>query len=477
MLLRVNCCAKPDHQLPSENCFANVLFRVGPQIMKKSFILFLLISAFCASAQSFDKAKLNQYLETLEATEKAMFSLAVIKNGEPIYQKSIGFAEIESKLKANKDTQYRIGSITKVFTSTMIFQLIDEGKLTLDTKLDKYYPKVKNADKITISMLLSHRSGIHNFTNTPEYPQYMTKPKTKSDMVNLIEGLASDFEPGSRANYSNSAYVLIGFIIEDITKDSYAKQLQKRIAVKLNLDRTVYGGSINVSDNQAKSYTYSLDGWAPATVTDMSIPYGAGAIISTPTEVGIFLTNLLTGKLVSTDSLTKMKEINQGFGRGLSKYPFYEKTAYGHNGSIDGFSSQAGYFETDGLTITLTSNGMNYGMNDISIAILSIFYGLPFDIPDFNQKAIELSVKDLVKYEGVFASQEIPLKITVKEEDGQLTAEATGQAPLNLTPFSTSEFRYEPAGITMLFGADGEKVDYSTFQLKQGRGNFKFTRE
>ena len=116
-------------------------------------------------------------------------------------------------------------------------------------------------------------------------------------------------------------------------------------------------------------------------------------------------------------------------------------------------------------------------MNDISMAILSIYYGLPFDIPDFDQKAIKLLEKNLAKYEGVFASQEISLRITVKVEDGQLTAQATGQGPLNLTPFSTSEFRYDPAGIIMLFGADGKNLDYSTFQLKQGGGNFKFTRE
>ena len=111
----------------------------------------------------------------------------------------------------------------------MIFQLIDESKLSLETKLAKYYSKVKNADKITISILLSHRSGIHNFTNTPEFNQYMTQPKSKAEMVSLIEDLDSDFKPNSSANYSNSGYVLLGFIIEDITKDTYAKQLQKRI--------------------------------------------------------------------------------------------------------------------------------------------------------------------------------------------------------------------------------------------------------
>lgn len=326
-------------------------------------------------------------------------------------------------------------------------------------------------------MLLSHRSGIHNFTNTPEYNQYMTQPKTKAEMVNLIEDLDSDFKPNSRANYSNSGYVLLGFIVEDITKDIYAKQLQKRIATKLNLDKTVYGGPINVEENQAKSYSHNAEGWSPATVTDTSIPHGAGAIISTPTEVAKFLSGLFTGKLVSADSLIKMKEINQGFGRGLFQFPFYDKKAFGHNGGIDGFSSLAGYFEADELAFALTSNGMNYAMNDISIAILSIYYGLPYDIPDFDQKAIELSERDLVKYAGVFSSQAMPLEITVKENEGQLTAQASGQGAFKLTPYSRSEFRFDQAGIIMIFETHGKKVDYSTFQMKQGGSSFKFTRE
>lgn len=445
--------------------------------MNKILSLMFFICISSVSAQGFDKAKLDQYLETLETHEKAMFSLAILENGESIYQKSIGFADVENQQKANKDTQYRIGSISKVFTSTMIFQLIDEGKLSLDTKLSKYYPKVKNATKITISMLLSHRSGIHNFTNTPEYKQYMTQPKTKTAMVNLIEDLDSDFTPDSAANYSNSGYVLLGFILEDITKDSYANQLQNRIATKLNLERTLYGSSIKVEDNQAKSYNYNAKGWLPDTETDMSIPHGAGAIISTPSEVATFLSALLTGKLVSADSLTKMKEINQGYGRGLSQFPFYDKKAFGHNGGIDGFSSIAGYFEADGVAFALTSNGMNYVMNNISIAILSIYFGRAYDVPDFSQKPIELPEKDLVNYEGVFSSQAIPIKITVKVNGGDLTAQSPGQPVLKLTPYSTTEFRFEPAGIVLIFSTDGNMVDYSTFQLKQGGGNFKFTKE
>lgn len=445
--------------------------------MKKNVYLFLFICLFSVSAQGFDKAKLDQYLDTLDVNQKAMLSLAIVKDGEPVYQKSIGYADVASKQKPNKDSQYHIGSITKVFTSTMIFQLIDEGKLSLDTKLAKYYPKVKNANKITISMLLNHRSGIYNFTNAADYIEYMEQPKAKAEMVNLIEGLGSDFEPDSQASYSNSAYVLLGFIIEDITKDSYDNQLQTRIAAKLNLNRTRYAGPIDVKDNQANSYSYQSAVWVAATQTDMSIPHGAGAIISTPSEIGMFLTGLFTGKLVSANSLDKMKQINQGYGRGLFKFPFYEKEIYGHNGGIDGFVSQAGYFPADNVAFTLTSNGLNYKLNDITIGLLSIYYGRPFEIPDFTQKPISMPEKDLIKYEGVFASKDIPLKITLRVQGSQLIAQATGQGPLTLTPFSTSEFRFAPAGIVMLFGVDGDQVDYTQFTLKQGGGNYKFAKE
>ncbi|WP_289030903.1 serine hydrolase domain-containing protein [uncultured Paraglaciecola sp.] len=445
--------------------------------MKKNVYLFLFICLFSVSTQGFEKAKLDQYLDALDTNQKAMLSLAIVKDGKPAYQRSIGFTDIASKQQANKDTQYHIGSITKVFTSTMIFQLIDEGRLSLDTKLASYYPKVKNADKITISMLLNHRSGIFNFTNASDYSEYMEQGKTKAEMVNLIEELGSDFEPDSKASYSNSAYVLLGFIIEDVTQDSYASQLQNRITARLNLKRTMFAGPIDLKANQAKSYTYESEYWVPATQTDMSIPFSAGAIISTPSEVGLFLTGLFNGKLISANSLDKMKEINQGYGRGLFKFPFYEKEIYGHTGGIDGFVSQAGYFPADNVAFTLTSNGLNYKLNDISIGLLSIYYGRPFDIPDFTQKPISLSEKNLLKYEGVFSSKDIPLKITLTFRDGQLTAQATGQGPLNLTPFSTSEFRFEPAGIVMLFGTDGDKVDYTKFRLKQGGGNYKFTKE
>lgn len=445
--------------------------------MYKLLCMMLFAAAFGAASQTFDTAKLDKYLGSLEANDKAMLSVAVVENGEPVYQRAIGFADVESATKANKNTQYRIGSITKVFTAAMIFQLIEEGKLSLTTPLSTFYPKVRKAEDITISMLLSHRSGIHNFTNMADYPRYMTQPKSKAEMVSIIERMESDFTPGSQARYSNSGYVLLGFILEDITGSDYASQLKQRITDKLGLPRTEYGGPVVVSQNQAMSYQFNDGAWTLATQTDMSVPHGAGAIVSTPKDVAVFLTGLFNGKLVSTDSLAKMKEINQGFGHGLFQFPFYNRFAYGHTGGIDGFSSQAAYFESDNAAIVVTANGMNYPLNDVSIGVLSIYFDVGFELPDFSEQPVSLATEVLSRYEGVFASQEIPLKITLKVRDGQLTAQATGQGAFNLTAYSSTEFRFVPAGISLIFVSNNEGIDYTTFVLKQGGSRPTFVKE
>lgn len=445
--------------------------------MRNNLFLILVTWFISISAYSFDKDKLNQYLENLESHEKSMLSLAIVKNGQPIYQKSIGFSEVDSEQKANENTKYRIGSLTKMFTATMIFQLIDEGKLTLDTKLSKFYPKVKNAQTITISMLLNHRSGIHNYLDNAEDVQSLTQPKTRVEMIRLLEELNSDFKPNSKAEYSNSGYVLLGFIVEDVTGDSYASQLQKRITNKLHLKSTFLSIYSDENDNLAKSYKYNGSAWSSTSLTDISSLLGAGGIISTPTDVALFLSNLFSGRLVSSESLLKMTESNQGVGRGLSRFPFMDKTAYGHFGNIDGFLSGAGYFESDDVAFALTSNASNYSMDDINVAVLSIYYGFDYEIPDFDQAPFTLPIHDLVKYEGEFSSKEIPLKITVKLVGDDLTGQATGQRAFHLTPVSTSEFRYVPWGIRLIFATDGEKVDYSKFILSQSGQSFKYTKE
>jgi len=439
--------------------------------MKTKFTLLitiLIFVSFCSFAQTFNKAALDSLFSILAQNDKGMVSVAISKNDQMLYQKAIGFASISEKgnIPATIQTRYRIGSITKTFTATMIFQLVDEGKLTLSETLKTYFPGVKNSEKITIGNLLNHRSGIHNFTADPAYMQSVTSPKTSAEMVDIISKTTPDFEPGTKTEYSNSNYVLLGFIIEKLTGKTYAQNLDQRIAARLKLKDTYYGGKTDLKKNE--SFSYKLLGkWIQQPETDTSIPGGAGAIISTPSDLNQFITALFSGKLVKSGSLEQMKSITDGMGMGLFKIPFGQKTGYGHNGIIDGFVANMFYFPEDNLAVSICSNGVIYPVNDILVALLSAYYDVPVKIPSF--KSIALKPEDLDKYVGVYSSAAFPLKITIAKNDSGLTGQATGQGAFPLTPTEPDVFVFDQAGITMEF-----RPSKNEFTFKQGGGNFVF---
>lgn len=426
----------------------------------------------------FNKSKLDDYLHQLEINNKAMCGVVITKEGKVEYQNYIGFSSVEDKIRNNHLTKFRIGSITKMFKATIIFQLIEEGKLTLDTKLSKFYPQIPNSQEITIADMLGHRSGIHNFTNDKEYKQYMTTKKSKKEMVELIAKLKPDFKPNEKTSYSNSNYVLLGYIIEEITNSTYQNELESRISAELNFSNTFYGNKINIKNSEAASYKFQHTTWDLQPETDMSIPHGAGAIVSTPYELTFFINALFNIRLISENSLNQMKEIKEGLGKGLIRFPFGDKSAYGYNGGIDGFISNLAYFPKEKVALAVTANGMNYNFNDILIGILSIYFNVPFEIPDLTAKAINLDSEELKNYEGEFSSKQLPLKITLKVEKGQFYSQATGQSPFPLTPFSKTEFRFDPAGIIIEFVKDDEgNIQYNSFILNQGGRKFTYEKQ
>jgi D-alanyl-D-alanine carboxypeptidase len=158
--------------------------------LKNIFFTLFFLCAFVLPSEGqshFIKAKEDSLLSLLEQNNKAMGSLAVMDKGKIIYARAIGHAGITPEKKVSDEkTRYRIGSISKMFTATLVFQLIEENKLELSATLDKFFPSVRNAEKITIGNLMNHRSGIHNFTNDAAYNTYMTKMKTKSEMITAI---------------------------------------------------------------------------------------------------------------------------------------------------------------------------------------------------------------------------------------------------------------------------------------------------
>ena len=175
---------------------------------------------------------------------------------------------------------------------------------------------------------------------------------------------------------------------------------------------------------------------------------------------------------MNESSLKSMTTIKDGYGLGIFKIPFHERYAFGHNGGIDGFSSSLAYFPEDKVAIAFCSNGMNYPMNDILIGLLSCYFDKPYKIPDF--KTVALAADKLSAYEGEYTSEQLPLVITVKQDNGKLTAQATGQPSFPLDAVSETEFRFDQAGIVMIFNLQANgNVD--GFTLKQGR-DFVYTK-
>ncbi|RZL14626.1 MAG: class A beta-lactamase-related serine hydrolase, partial [Pedobacter sp.] len=342
--------------------------------MKKftSLLLFTFL-ATATFAQNFNTAKLDSFFNSLAEHNKYMGSIAISQNGKTIYAKAIGKADVETNKDINTESKFRIGSISKTFTATLIFKAIDEKKITLDQTISKYFPAVKNADKITIGNLLNHHSGIFNFTNDPGYLKYNTEKKTRDELVNMIATYPSNFEPGSKAEYSNSNYVLLSIILEKIYKKPYKDILDEKIIKPLKLNDTYYGDKINLTNNEVNSYSFT-GVWLKQPETDMSIPLGAGAIVSNPADLNKFIEALLEGKIVSTVSLAQMKTIKDKYGMGLTSVPYYDKEGYGHGGAIDGFTSMLYYFPADKLAIAIVSNANNYANNQILLAGLGSFF-------------------------------------------------------------------------------------------------------
>lgn len=383
-------------------------------------------------AQAIDKKKLDSLFDMLNNRGLANGSVAISVNGKIEYRKSIGFAK--------SDSRFRIGSVTKMFTAALTLQLIDEGKLSLGEKLVTYFPQLPNAGKITIEQLLRHRSGLHDYTNETNYQQWLDKPKSREEMLQLIADKGSDFEPGSKADYSNSNYLLLTYIVEKISNMSFAEVLEKRIIAKSSLKNTYYGNAIDINRREIASYKYSDSSWRKEKESALSIHAGAGALVSTPSDLVKFIESLFAQKLISKQSLDQMTTLIDYYGMGMFPYGFDGQKGFGHNGRVEEFYSALRYYPEKKLAICYITNGILYPRNDILDGIVKICFNKPYTIP-FSTSADN----KLEKYTGEYSSPDLPFKILCSINNGSLRFEFAGKA-MQATPVSTDYFMHLPSG-------------------------------
>ncbi len=215
--------------------------------MIKKILVTILFSLILSStySQKLNVSKLDSLFKALDEKNLFMGSITVSQNGATIYSKSIGKDDIETNKKSTIDSKYRIGSTTKIFTSTLVLKAIENKKLTLNQTIDTFFPNIENSEKITIGNLLNHRSGIADFLGAADFDNGYTEAKSEEEMIGIISKLKSDFSPNSKAVYSNSNYYLLSIILEKTYAKSYQELLTEQITKPLKLRSTYFGGKIN----------------------------------------------------------------------------------------------------------------------------------------------------------------------------------------------------------------------------------------
>ncbi len=423
--------------------------------MNKFIILFVLalFSSMSIKAQEINKEKLDSLFTILEDNNKTMGSAVVSKEGKTIYSNSIGYAYFKDSIKNSGKTKYRIGSITKMFTATLIFQLVDTGKVNLDDKLSGFFPEIPNSEKITIGNLLNHTSGLFSVNAAKDFNPYVAL--THEQMLDKMASHKPVFEPNIKVEYSNTNFILLGYILEKKYKKPYSEILKEQITDKLGLENTYYGGKIVISNNEAAGYSFTQK-WEVQAETDMSLPHGAGAIISNPKDLTIFIEALFNGKLISDSSFKQMITIRDEMGYGIGGTKFNDRMIYGYSGGIDGFNSMLIYDPTNKISVAVTANGNSHSIVQIAINLLLGSMGESFDLPSF--KTIHVNEEDLNQYVGYYISADAPFDFIVKINDGKLMAGPVGDDNNILRPVKEHEFYQEQHGVTLNFKRESKQM-------------------
>lgn len=416
----------------------------------------LFISFSCIGQQA-EFARLDSLFSLLEDHDRFFGSVAVTRDGAIVYQKAIGYADLDGSIPNNTATKFRIGSISKTFTATLLMKAVELGKVSLDDNIEGYFPDISNASTINLRQLLNHRSGIANFTDR-NYESWHTDPITQEALLDTIIARGVDFAPGTDYAYSNSNYVLLTWVLEHVFDKKYDDLLEQYIVRPLSLVNTAYGGEINTSHNEAKSYHMGSE-WVENSQDHMSIPLGAGGVVSTPTDLCAFIQGLFSGKIISSESLAQMKPVGDDqYGFGMYKTGFKSKNGLGHGGNIDAFTSNVVYFPESDISVAISCNGSNYSIHDVEVSVWNEMFDQPYELPSFE--FVELSTEQLDKYTGTYVTKELPMDFVVTREGNTLFLQATGQSRSAMSAEGEHKFSIMKYGVKMTFNPAEDKLHF-----------------
>ncbi|MFC0774719.1 serine hydrolase [Terrimonas alba] len=403
--------------------------------------LLFVFSCFVISACSGQNARLEELLHAYAGQDKFNGSAFIVHKGKILLDKGYGLRNAGDKIRNDRNSIFQIGSITKQFTATILLKLQEGKKLNTTDKLSKYFPAYPNGDSITLEHLLTHTSGIYSYTDDRAFMSTeVAKPSNREKMMALFKDKPLQFSPGSKWQYSNSAYMLLGYIIEDVTKMPYEQAVRKYIFNPLHMDHSGFDFTHLANKEKAIGYFRLTDDTnIPAPIVDSSVSYAAGAIYSTTGDLYKWHLSLQANTIMSKSSKQKAyTAVKNNYGYGWVTDSSAGKRTIGHGGGIHGFNSNMVSIPDDNTCIILLANVANPHLDKITKSILAILYDKPYELPK-EKKSISLPPDVLKQYIGVYDLSP-QLIITVSFENGKLIGKPEGQEALQLHPEKEDQF-------------------------------------
>jgi CubicO group peptidase (beta-lactamase class C family) len=421
-----------------------------------------------AAAVSYD-AVLSQAIKAAGPGAAAI----VVKDGKVVYRGAYGLANVEKKTPLTPDSVFRLGSLTKQFTSMAIMMLVEQGKVGLQDPIDNYLPGYPMQGKVvTVEHLLTHTSGIQSYTDIPGYMASKVQADlTVQQLIDAFKNEPMQFDPGTRYRYNNSGYVLLGAIIEKASGQTYAAYIADHIFKPLGMTHSHYGTDEPKIAKLAGGYS---EGDKPARPLSMTQPYAAGSLLSTVDDLAVWDGALYTEKLVKRASLEKMwtpyklsDGTTNGYGYGWQMATLRGRRTMEHGGGIFGFVTYVIRMPDDRGYVAVLCNSDRSTAPPAYLAkrLGAIALGSPFS----EQKAVAVDPKVLQAYAGVYGAEKGPRR-TVTFEDGKLFLQPAGGAKTEIKPRSNVEFFVENRLPVFRFETDaaGKTTAVVVFQEEGG---------
>lgn len=369
----------------------------------------------------------------------------VSRNGQIIYKKAFGIANLELNTPMQVDNVFWIASIGKQFTAVAILQLMEEGKLNLQDEITKYIPDYPTqGNKITIEHLLTHTSGIHNFSGMPDPEKKLALDCTPNEVIDFFKNLPMRFVPGTKWEYSNSGYFLLGYIIEKITAKPYSEYLEENFFKPLEMFNSLYANDTRIIKNKVGAYSQGENGFENSQSRNITHVYSAGAIQSTVEDLFKWHQAVHTYRLVKKENLDKAftryiltdgTETDYGYGWRLGKV--YASPSIWHGGLITGFGTLEIYLPEEDVFVAIFSNCDCIYPKDIASRLAALTTGRPYEYKEISDEN-----PNLIEYTGVYENQK-GLQRIITESENKLFSQLGRGPKTNLKAYQKDKFFFD----------------------------------